>query len=289
MFLAHLPSIAVTALDRRVLKEGDILYELNADTCSDVSDDREGEFLDSDSDSDVPTVSAHKQFQPPTVVHTSDSNTNTEEEENNESESSDMWCETDKKPSSGPFLGTSGVNIVIDHPVSVADVVNTIIGDDLIQLLTKQSNLYHRQNVQKWNMLPKTQKWLNITPEGVRKFMGLIVLMGQVRKESVRDDWSTDPTISTPIFPQTMSRNRFESIWQAWNFSDNSQQTKDSGRLFKIFPVYEYFVQKFRSVYSPKQELSLDEAMIPWRGRLAFKTYNPGGKNEIWITGENGV
>jgi len=31
-------------------------------------------------------------------------------------------------------------------------------------------------------------------------------------------------------------------------------------------------------VYSPKQELSLDEAMIPWRGRLAFRTYNPGKK-----------
>ena len=41
-------------------------------------------------------------------------------------------------------------------------------------------------------------------------------------------------------------------------------------------PLYEYFVQKFRSIYSPKQELSLDEAMIPWWGRLKFKAYNPG-------------
>jgi hypothetical protein len=40
--------------------------------------------------------------------------------------------------------------------------------------------------------------------------------------------------------------------------------------------MYEYFVQKFRSVYSPKQELSLDEATIPWRGRLKFRSYNPG-------------
>ena len=48
MFLAHLLSVAVMALDRRVLKEGDILCELYADTCSDVSDDSEGEFLDSD-------------------------------------------------------------------------------------------------------------------------------------------------------------------------------------------------------------------------------------------------
>ena len=83
--------------------------------------------------------------------------------------------------------------------------------------------------------------------------------MGQVRKENIRDYWSTDPTISTPIFPHTI-----ESI------SDNSQQTWDSGCLFKIWPVYVYFVQKFRSLYSPKQELSLDEAMIPWWGHLKF-------------------
>ena len=40
--------------------------------------------------------------------------------------------------------------------------------------------------------------------------------------------------------------------------------------------MYEYSVQKFRSVYSPKQEPSLDEAMISWRVRPKFKTYNPG-------------
>ena len=32
----------------------------------------------------------------------------------------------------------------------------------------------------------------------------------------------------------------------------------------------------FTSVYSAKQELSLDEAMIPWWGCLKFRTYNPG-------------
>ena len=86
--------VAVMALNRRVLKVGDNLCELFADTFSDVSDKSESQFLDSDSD--VPTASSHKQFQLPTVILTSDSDTNTEEEENSESESSDVWCETDK-------------------------------------------------------------------------------------------------------------------------------------------------------------------------------------------------
>ena len=233
-----------------------------------------------DSDSDIPTNRSRKQLRSSVVVVSSCSETSTVEEESSEPESSndktsDMWCKTDKKPGNQPFLRTIGLNMVNDNRESVVEVMNSITGDNLTQLLTEQSNLYHSQNAEKWKVSPKTLKWSNITPEEMRKFLGLIILMGQVRKENIRDYWSTDPTISTPIFPRTMSRNRFESIWQAWHFSDNSQQTQDSGRLLKIWPVYEYFVQKFR-VYSPKQELSLDETMIPWRGRLKFRTYNPG-------------
>lgn len=39
-------------------------------------------------------------------------------------------------------------------------------------------------------------------------------------------------------------------------------------------PVYDDFLLKFKNIYRPEQNLSLDEAMIPWRGRLALKVYN---------------
>jgi hypothetical protein len=48
------------ALHSNVLQEVDILCELYADTCSDVSDYSDNESLDSDSD--VPTTSSHKQL-----------------------------------------------------------------------------------------------------------------------------------------------------------------------------------------------------------------------------------
>jgi len=47
-----------------------------------------------------------------------------------------------------------------------------VVGDDLILLLTEQSNLYHSQNAEKWKISPKTLKWSNITPEEMRKFFG---------------------------------------------------------------------------------------------------------------------
>ena len=54
-----------------------------------------------------------------------------------------------KKPSNEPFLGTTGLNIVIDNPESVAKVVSLITDDDLLLLLTEQFNLYHSQNTEK--------------------------------------------------------------------------------------------------------------------------------------------
>jgi len=149
------------ALHRSVLKEDNILCELYADTCSDVSDKRDNEILDSDSD--VPTTRSRKLLWPSGIVFTSDSDSSTEEEESSEPESSDdktsdIWFITDKKPSNEPFLGTTGLKIVIDNPESVVEVVSSIIGDDFMQLLTEQSNLYHSQNAQKWKVSLKILK-----------------------------------------------------------------------------------------------------------------------------------
>jgi len=65
--------------------------------------------------------------------------------------------------------------------------MSSIIGDDHIQLLTEQSNLYHIQNAEKCKVLSKTLKWCNTTPEEMREFLGLIIFMGQVRKKNIRD------------------------------------------------------------------------------------------------------
>ena len=70
-----------------------------------------------------------------------------------------MFCKTDKTPNNEPFLGTTGLNIVIRNAESVVEVVISIIGDDLLLLLTEQSNLYHSQNAEKWKVSSKTQKW----------------------------------------------------------------------------------------------------------------------------------
>ena len=81
--------------------------------------------------------------------------------------------------------------------------------------------------------------------------------------------WTTDPGCTTPIFPQTMIRDGFRQIWQAWH-SDN-QDVVAVGNLAKIKPIIEYFRSKLLNVYKLTQELLLNKNIILWRVRLTFR------------------
>jgi hypothetical protein len=63
------------------MKDDNILCELCADTCSDLSDDSESEILESDSD--VPTTISRKESRHFPLVFTRDSKTSTGEEDTN--------------------------------------------------------------------------------------------------------------------------------------------------------------------------------------------------------------
>jgi hypothetical protein len=73
-----------------------------------------------------------------------------------------------------------------------------------------------------------------------------------------------------------MSCNRFVQIWYSPLFNTNELLKESTGRLFKIKQVLHSSVEKFQDVYKPNQEISLDEAMVPWKGGLRILTYNPG-------------
>lgn len=65
-------------------------------------------------------------------------------------------------------------------------------------------------------------------------------------------------------------------------------------RLFKIRPVIEYFNRKITTIYSPGQNLSLDESMVLWRGRLSFRQYIKNKRHKYgvklyMVTEPNGI
>jgi len=73
-----------------------------------------------------------------------------------------------------------------------------------------------------------------------------------------------------------MTRNRFEQIWWFLHFNINERLQQSTNRLFKIQLLLDFFLERFQTIRKPNQQLSLDEAVIPWKGRLHIRTYNTG-------------
>jgi hypothetical protein len=77
-------------------------------------------------------------------------------------------------------------------------------------------------------------------------------------------------------FSQMMSRNRFQIIHRYLRFNDNTAIGINEDRLYNIRPILDTVVSNFKSNYIPEREISLDEGMRGWWGRLRFRIYNPG-------------
>ena len=110
-------------------------------------------------------------------------------------------------------------------------------------------------------------------------FCGLLFLMLINRKPEIALYWSEDSLLHTPVFPAVMARDRFLLLLRCWHFVNNDlalhRTDENYDRLFKLRPLIESLSKTFESVYTPDINLSLDEALVLWKGRLVFRQYIP--------------
>ena len=113
----------------------------------------------------------------------------------------------------------------------------------------------------------------------MKQFLGLLFLTGIIRKPAINLYWSTDPLYSTPLFGAIMSRNRFQLLLKFLHFNDNAKMPgahdPSPDKLFKVRPLLDHLGEKFGEVYAPSCNISIDESLLLWKGRLGFKQYIP--------------
>ena len=149
--------------------------------------------------------------------------------------------------------------------------------DELLQNIVDQTNLYASQYFEAHpDNLPYSRghAWKPVSVPELKTFFGLSFLTGYIKKPSLEMYWSVDEVDATPHFGKTMPRNRFQIIWRFLHFNNNASQDA-SDKMYKVRPVLDYIVEKFKEMYQPGQNICIDEGMMQWRGRLSFRVYNP--------------
>ena len=122
----------------------------------------------------------------------------------------------------------------------------------------------------------------------MKVFVGHLIVMGILKKNSLEQYWSRDSILNMPFFGHYMSRNRFQNILWKLHISNPDETNPPKGEadhdpLFLVSPMVDMMQRNFHTKYRPVKELSLDDSTFPFKGRVHFKCYNPKKPNRFHI------
>lgn len=91
------------------------------------------------------------------------------------------WNDNDPPRQNEPFEGLAGVKFDTTNmrPEGFAE---KFIGDDLFRFIVDETNRYYYQNSYKYKVDKKSKKWVDVTVPEIKKWFGLLVIMGIVKK-----------------------------------------------------------------------------------------------------------
>ena len=192
-----------------------------------------------------------------------------------------QWKNTDNFPRRYGFGGASGLQVQnLDSTSSPMKIFEHFFPPELIRHISDETNRYAADNPKE---TPSHMKeWFNTTQEEMSVFMAMIILMGIMPKPNMKLYWTRDSVLETPFFPNTMPRDRFMALLAYLHFADNNHADVND-RLYKIRPVVSEVTDNFKSVYIPSSQITTDESLWKFKGRLKFKQYNPNKRARFGI------
>ncbi|PNF18924.1 hypothetical protein B7P43_G18030, partial [Cryptotermes secundus] len=177
------------------------------------------------------------------------------------------------------FTGSFGPQGGALNVVEIVDVFELFFDKQMVNQIVTETNRYAEQFLRGRDLPVRSpaRAWKPVTEGEIYVLLGLFMLMGIIQKPTLRSYFSTRRIMSTPGFRDIISRNRLELICKFLHFVDNETMSTYQGpqKLFKIFPLISHLNKKFQEIYLPSQNISVDESLTLWKGRLSFKQYLP--------------
>ncbi|XP_061706678.1 piggyBac transposable element-derived protein 4-like [Cydia pomonella] len=195
----------------------------------------------------------------------------------------DEWQDIDDTiPNFEEFTENCKINIP-DDAVTPEDYYNLFVTKDIIAKMVVETNNYAQKFIAGNQVKPKSRvrAWIPTDQEEMKKFLGVIMVMGLVKLPHINDYWSRKSIYRNQYVVSAMKRDRFLLILKFWHFSQ--EDPDDRNKLAKIKDVFSMLLQRFHTVLIPGKYLVIDESMIPWRGRLKFRQYLKGKSHKYGV------
>ncbi|GBP24853.1 PiggyBac transposable element-derived protein 4 [Eumeta japonica] len=166
-----------------------------------------------------------------------------------------------------------GIHKVILPPgqaiIDPIDSFSLFFDDHVLEIIVKYTNTEGLRILQ--------NRWKSTDKIEMQAFLGLLLTISVNKQRGVdfREYW--DPIFGNPIFRATMGKNRFASLLRFLRFDDKNTRSlrKSKDKLAPIRELWEYVNQNLKKFYLPGENLTIDEQLVPFRGRVSFKQYLP--------------
>uniref|UniRef100_A0A1B6E2X5 PiggyBac transposable element-derived protein domain-containing protein n=1 Tax=Clastoptera arizonana TaxID=38151 RepID=A0A1B6E2X5_9HEMI len=147
------------------------------------------------------------------------------------------------------------------------------VDNQIVQAITIHTNVYiNKISVQ----YCRERDCKQTDPLEIKAFFGLLLYAGSIRSghQNLRELWSKDGT-GLEIFYGIMSFNRFIFLLKSIRF-DNINDRGERRKFDKFAPfreVFKLFVNNCDTHYSLGEFVTIDEQLVPFRGRCSFRQY----------------
>ncbi|XP_064648759.1 piggyBac transposable element-derived protein 4-like [Lineus longissimus] len=190
------------------------------------------------------------------------------------------WTDQIAEPNLQPYTLGGGPNCGLGFDADALQFLLSILGDNFLDLLVENTNLYAAKlsppDVPDPTNPYKTsnKNWTPTTGREMQAFIGINILMGIKDYPEYADYWSTDSALGDPYISRVFSKNQYERLCKYLHCS-NPNIVDRNDKLDKVRPLLAVLNENFPRLFTPGENLSVDEAMVKFDGRLAWKQYMP--------------
>ena len=177
-----------------------------------------------------------------------------------------VWNNRENVPRRHGFSGQPGVTVdLLDATSTPKEILDCFLTPELWSIICEETNRYASQHP----VTPsrRMRRWEDTTVEELQAFFGLRLTVGMQENRAMRDYWSTKRIFTPDVFPEMMTRDRFDLLTSRLHFADNDDPRAADDRQWKLRHVIDILNRQFQTVYVPLQKVTVDESLWAYRGR----------------------
>lgn len=148
------------------------------------------------------------------------------------------------------------------NSLSPTEIFNLFFDDGVIEFLVNMTTLYAQK--------VKGKHLFSTDPSEMRLFLAMLLLTGYVVLPRRRMYWEPSTDAFNEAMSECMTRNRFEELLSVFHLCDNDA-LNPLDPMTKIRLFYAMINERCLICFNNTEQLSIDEAMLPYYGRHSSK------------------